>query len=185
MSLTFEGDGQTPLDEDDLEGLLPTWVATRADLNEVEQANIAAARALWLRRPSLSVLDDLELRKLHKDMFGDVWRWAGRHRTRETSIGVEPVGIAVALRNLVGDARVWLAADPLTAVARFHHRLVFIHAFPNGNGRHGRLASDVLAAAVGIPAPGWGSDRSAYLGALRHADATGEVGVLRGLLWPG
>nr|WP_114594931.1 mobile mystery protein B [Euzebya pacifica] len=183
MTLSFDGDGQTPLDAEDLEGLIPTWVTTRADLNEVEQANIAAARDRWMRRRSPDMLDDHELRRLHTDMFCDVWRWAGRQRTRETNIGVEPSRIAVDLRTLVGDTRFWLETDANSAVARFHHRLVQIHVFPNGNGRHGRLAADLLAKTNGLPPPRWGSDRKAYLDPLRHADTTGDITPLRQHMW--
>ncbi|CAN5459473.1 mobile mystery protein B [soil metagenome] len=182
--LSSDGDGQTPLDDDDVDGLIPTWVTTRADLNEAEQTNIALARAKWLHRPTLGVLDDSALRRLHADMFGRVWRWAGKHRVHETSIGIDPADISIGLRGLVEDAGYWIPGDRAEAVARFHHRLVLIHAFPNGNGRHGRLSADVLTAALGLPQPRWGSDRQAYLAALRRADVDGDVSQLVGLMWP-
>lgn len=186
MTLSFDGDGQTPLSADDTEGLIPPWVATLGDLNEVERTNIGRARVRWLgrgRRP-VSILDDQSLRRLHRDMFADVWRWAGRYRTRETSIGTDPLLIAVGVRELVGDAPYWLDQDTRSGVARFHHRLVRIHPFVNGNGRHGRLAADVLAVQAGVDVPRWMGERAEYLSALRHADATDDVGPLTDFMWP-
>lgn len=178
--LVPEGDGHTPLDPDDLAGLIPTWIATRGDLNEAETRNIAKAQR---RRPPTidQLLDDLYLRELHVAMFGEVWRWAGAYRRTETTIGIDPAEIAVAVRQLVEDVRVWIAADGYPAdeaAARFHHRLVAIHPFPNGNGRHGRAAADYCARGLGHPPFTWGSGlglsttdlRRAYRDALVAAD---------------
>lgn len=197
--LSFSGDGQTPLQPEDLDGLLPGWVTTRGDLDEVEQRNIATARHRWLqtRASNLDVLlDDGALRALHADMFGDVWRWAGHYRPRETSLGIEPTRIPGEVRKLCGDVASWLqhAEEPRAireGLARFHHRLVSIHPFRNGNGRHARLATDLLARAVDEPIPVWGahvpeSERvDAYLDALRAADRDpDELGPLMAFMWP-
>jgi len=176
------GDGHTPLDDDERRGLKLSYVSTRGELNEAEQAGILDA--VGRRPPPVDeLLDDRYLRRLHQTMFGRVWTWAGRYRRTETNIGVAPAEIAVAVRLLVDDARAWVADGPAPAAAddaavRFHHRLVSIHPFPNGNGRHSRLAADYLALGVGRPRFGWGlgsagsadEQRRRYLDALRCAD---------------
>jgi fido (protein-threonine AMPylation protein) len=102
--LAPEGDGQTALTDEDREGLLPSYIVTRGELNDAEQRNIAAA--IMRRRPPSSqrLLDDGYLRSLHRAMFGQVWAWAGQYRLRETNIGVDPLLIAVKVRDLVDDA---------------------------------------------------------------------------------
>jgi Fic-DOC domain mobile mystery protein B len=152
--MTFEilpiGDGHTALSDEDAEGLIPTYVSTRGELFEAEQRNIADA--LLRVAPTIDrLLDDSYLRRLHKSMFDQVWRWAGTYRVRETNIGIDPKEISTAVRNLVDDARTWidLSVDPDDVAVRFHHRLVSIHAFPNGNGRHGRIYADYLVQGIG------------------------------------
>lgn len=172
-------DGNTPIDEDEAVGIKLTWVRTRDDLNQAEAANILHARRA-IRSPALDeVLDDLWLRHLHRRMFGEVWDWAGTYRLSDRNIGIEWSEVPAAVRSLVQDARAWMGDDEQqTAVARFHHRLVAIHPFPNGNGRHSRAAADYLCNALGIPPPTWGALaytdtaplRTAYLAALRTAD---------------
>ncbi|MDZ7679850.1 MAG: mobile mystery protein B [Acidimicrobiales bacterium] len=173
------GDGNTPIDEDEAHGLKLTWVRTRGDLNEAEAANILDARRA-IRSPALDeVLDDLWLRQLHRRMFGDVWSWAGIYRLSDRNIGTDWTEVPAAVRRLIEDAHAWIRPDEQqTAVARFHHRLVAIHPFPNGNGRHSRAATDYLCNALGIASPTWGALtnadtaelRAAYLAALRTAD---------------
>lgn len=174
------GEGHTALTADDTVGLIPTSVSTRDQLNDAEERNIS--RAL-LRRPTgtAQLLDDKYLRDLHRAMFGDVWDWAGRYRLRETNIGVEPATISTAVRTLVADVRAWVdltSYDPDEVAVRFHHRLVSIHPFPNGNGRHGRVAADYLIGSLGGQRFTWGAGlhleisglRAAYLTGLRMAD---------------
>jgi Fic-DOC domain mobile mystery protein B len=172
-------DGNTPIDDDEALGLKLTWVRTRGDLNEAEAANILEARRA-IRSPKIDeVLDDLWLRQLHRRMFGDVWDWAGVYRLSDRNIGIDWTEVPAAVRNLVQDAQAWFGDDDQqSAVARFHHRLVAIHPFPNGNGRHSRAAADYLCNALGIAPPTWGARtyadtselRDAYLAALRTAD---------------
>lgn len=176
-----EGDGHTPLSPDDAAGLLPTYIATRGELYEAEQRNIASS--MLKRAPSTQqILDDKYLRDLHRAMLGDVWRWAGTYRIRETNLGIEPIQISGAVRNLVADARTWLEVDthkPDEVAVRFHHRLTVIHPFPNGNWRHARICADLLARSLDRPPFTWGMGlrvdvtglRTAYLAALRRADA--------------
>lgn len=172
-------DGTTPIDDDEARGLRLSWVRTRGDLNDAEAANILQARQA-IRSPSPNeVLDDLWLRRLHERMFGDVWSWAGTYRLSDRNIGINWAAIPAAVRALVEDCRTWIAfGDPKVSVARLHHRLVAIHPFPNGNGRHSRAAADHLSSALGLAPPTWGANtfndaselRSAYLHALRTAD---------------
>lgn len=177
--LLKRGDGHTELDPDDRVGLKPSWIRTRGDLNAAEQDNIAKALASLRQPASSTILDDLWLRALHARMFGEVWSWAGTYRSRTTNLGVEVTRIPTSVRNLVADAACWVQAgeEPVVLGARFHHALVAIHPFPNGNGRHGRAAAGLLVAAVGGPHLTWGRAyddpdhaRDAYLDALRQAD---------------
>ena len=175
-----EGDGQTALSHEDTEGLIPTHIATRGDLFEAEQRNIA--EALLRRPPTTSILlDDRFLRDLHGHMFGRVWTWAGRYRVRETNLGISPAEIGVAVRSLVDDTAAWIeyaTYGPDESAVRFHHRLVAIHPFRNGNGRHGRVAADYLALSLGRPRFPWGAGldvdtpslRLEYRTALQEAD---------------
>ncbi|MFN5463453.1 MAG: mobile mystery protein B, partial [Cyanobacteriota bacterium] len=139
--------GATPLDVDELEGLVPTHLVSRGQLNEWEQRNIESA-LLWLnrqRRPR--PLEEAWLRRLHREMFGQSWRWAGQYRGSDKSIGADWRQIRLQVPALLGDItyQVEHQVEPVDQIAiRFHHRLVSIHPFPNGNGRHARLSADVL-----------------------------------------
>jgi Fic-DOC domain mobile mystery protein B len=146
-----------------------------------EQANIAKG-ALWAsRQRRRDVLEEKFLRDLHKRMLGDVWSWAGAYRTTERNIGIPAWKIPAELRILLDDARLWVERsvfDPDELAVRFHHRLVAIHPFPNGNGRHARLAADLLVIRLGGNRFTWGSAslmktgemRMRYVAALRQAD---------------
>jgi Fic-DOC domain mobile mystery protein B len=188
-----EPDGATPLEEEEREGLRPSWIATRADLNEAEQDNLTQAR-LRLRRRRLTpqhLLDDHFVRQLHREMFGQVWRWAGTYRTTERNIGISPWEIPMAVRSLMADAVFWTTGDqPMPvddAAVRLHHRLVAIHPFPNGNGRHARELTDLLLQAQKAELFSWGrgsltdagATRAAYIAALRSADAHDYEPLLR------
>lgn len=181
--------GATPLSPEDEAGLIPN-LATKADLNEFEAVNIAAG-ALWAVR-SRRIRNDFPnvtaLMLLHKRMFDRTWRWAGKFRRVDTNIGIDWHNIAAELHNLCENVRAQLeyGAYPIDEIAaRFHHELVAIHPFPNGNGRHARLAADLLLAQYGRPPFSWGQaslvmagdTRSAYIHALQQADA-GLIGPL-------
>jgi Fic-DOC domain mobile mystery protein B len=157
-------------------------VSTRGELNAWEQLNIAKA-VDWLRRrrPAESILNIDVLRELHRRMFSDTWNWAGRFRWTLKNIGVPPEAIAEQTYNLLADARYWIERGSFPADeigCRFHHRLVAIHPFPNGNGRHARLLTDALLREMKVPAFTWGSGsiddrgevRDRYIRALRSAD---------------
>jgi Fic-DOC domain mobile mystery protein B len=175
-----DDDAATPLEPEERLQLIPTYITTRAQLNEAEQINITAADE-WAFGRKRDVLSEAFLLNLHKRMFGKVWRWAGTIRTTERNIGVQAYRIGVELRTLLDDVRYWIdnATYPPDEIAvRFHHRLVWIHPFANGNGRHARLAADLLVIALGLPRFTWGSanlvtaaaTRAAYVAALRAAD---------------
>ena len=179
-----EPEGATPLDPDEINGLKFAHITTRGELDELEQANITEGLRWLSRRRSGDVLTDDFVRALHKRLFGEVWDWAGTYRLREKNIGIEPYQISMQLRILLDDARFWAennTFDPLEAGARFHHRMVQIHPFPNGNGRHARIATDIYLSDYFGHAPiKWASGfdlqadnnrREAYIAVLRSADA--------------
>ena len=163
-------------------GLIPTWIVTRDDLNRAERANIAKGLR-WARRGRFNVLDPDDLLTLHKRMYGDVWRWAGKPRQSEKNIGRgDWWALREHLHHLLGNIRAQVddaARDPDQIAIDFHHQLVAIHVFPNGNGRHARLAADLLAERLGRPVFSWGRTdlvnvgdaRAAYVAALKDADA--------------
>ncbi len=178
-----EPDGATPLDPDERQGLLYDHVITRGELDELEQANIEQGIVWAMRQRRADIFDDAFIRRLHKRLFGDVWAWAGRYRLTEKNIGVEPRQISVQLRILLGDARYWAehaVYPPLEAAARYHHRLAQIHPFSNGNGRHARIATDIMLERVyrhpriewagGFDFQADNARRMIYVAALRAAD---------------
>lgn len=174
-------DGATPLDPDEVRGLLLSHITSRAELDRWEQENIAAAE-MWALRRVPDILTDGFIRRLHKRMFGTVWRWAGDFRTTGKNIGVPAWQIAGELRNLCADCAIWVergAFSPDEIAVRFHHRLTVIHPFPNGNGRHARLMTDILLIhLLKQQRFSWGSGnlvnagdcRQQYINALRTAD---------------
>ena len=175
-----QDDAATPLGEEEKEGLIPSYITLRAELNEAEQANILQAGE-WAFKRKRDVLNERFLNDLHKRMYGRVWRWAGRYRQTGKNIGVDAYRIPMELRQLMDDCRFWVGHDsgePDEIAARFHHRLVWIHAYPNGNGRHARLATDLLLTALGRERFTWGrvnlvdpsKTRRDYVAALRAAD---------------
>jgi Fic-DOC domain mobile mystery protein B len=174
------GGGATLLTAEERDGLIPTHVALRGELNELEQQNIADADS-WAFARKRNVLDEAFLRGLHRRMFNRVWRWAGQYRTTERNLGVASYRIQPELRQAIDDALYWsehqtYAPDELAV--RFHHRLVFVHPFPSGNGRWSRLAADVLIVRQSGFRFTWGSVslqaagdvRRAYIQALHAAD---------------
>jgi Fic-DOC domain mobile mystery protein B len=177
-------DGQTPLDEDEKEGLLIQSIATRGELDEFEQQNIedTIQWSLTRRFKSEQILSKSFIQELHKRMYRNVWRWAGEYRKTNKNIGVDKLEIPIALRSLIDDASYWLENniyDPEEFAIRFKHRLVSIHCFPNGNGRHSRMIADIIVENIfQQPVFSWGSrnlsdekeSREKYLLTLRKAD---------------
>lgn len=173
--------GATPLDADELASLIPDHITTQGELNEWEQLNIAQGDN-WARKQRKEILNEGFVRQLHKQMFGETWKWAGEFRKSHKNIGVAWHTISVELKKLLDDAHYQIehASYPPNEIAvRFHHRLVAIHPFPNGNGRHARLMADLLVQRLGQPRFTWGSrslvdaseTRQRYIAALQAADA--------------
>lgn len=175
--------GATPLDPNELNGLKHKHITTQAELDELEQANIQSG-LIWLGRQRADVLTDSFAVDLHKQLFGDVWEWAGSFRKTGKNVDfVDAVQIPIELRTLMDDARYWAdhkTYSPIEAAVRLHHRLTQIHPFPNGNGRHSRIIADAMLERVyGAQAIDWagGYDlqkindrRDAYIAALKAAD---------------
>ncbi len=173
--------GATPLDPDEAAGLIPSHITNHGQLNEWELVNILEGERWAFARRRVNLLDSDFIRRLHKRMFGDTWRWAGMFRTTEKNIGIEPLRIQPALRDLCEDVKAQLDHEsyPLDEIAaRFSHRMVAIHPFANGNGRLSRTMADLLLVQYGAERFTWGADnlvadggaRQRYLDALRAAD---------------
>jgi Fic-DOC domain mobile mystery protein B len=181
MTAPFHADTDaTPLTPTERDELIPTHVTLRSELNELEQQNIAEADG-WAFSRKRNVLNEGFLRGLHRRMFNRVWRWAGNYRTTDRNFGVAPYLIQPELLQTIQDAQYWVdhqsyEADELAV--RYHHRLVTVHPFPNGNGRWSRMAADLLIVQPGKPRFTWGSAnlkadgdvRQVYIDALHAAD---------------
>lgn len=187
----FDGpEGSTLVEEDQKPSLINPAISTRSELDGAEQSNIIKA-TLWLDLTNIRTEDLLTQRQfqfIHTKMFEDVWHWAGEFRTRETNIGVNPREIPFKIVDLCRDLQAMLADTTDSKFSkneiaiRFHHKLVLIHPFVNGNGRHSRLVTDKLLTNIGERKFTWGistypereSLRAAYLSALRVADSQFE-----------
>ena len=175
-------EGATPLDADEAQGLLLSHITNRGELDRWEQENISEAEAWAFRRKPKDILTIGFIKRMHKRMFGNVWRWAGESRNSGKNIGVAAWQIDTDLQNLCADCATWIeygTYPPDEIAARFHHRLTAIHPFPNGNGRHARLMTDTLLVhLLGQPRFTWGSGnlvnaddcRQQYINSLRAAD---------------
>jgi len=165
-------DGATPIDPDEAAGLKLPHITTRGELDRWEQENIIHAIA-WLDKTNpKDILNESFVRALHHRMFDEVWIWAGRFRKSDKNIGGPWFQVPISVRALCDDAELWveLKSEPPTDIAvRFHHRLVSIHPFPNGNGRHARLMTDLLLEnRLGEARFTWGSEDLSKAGTVRH-----------------
>lgn len=189
--LAPQDDGGTELSGEEKEGLIPSYITLRRELNEAEQANNLAGQEWGFSRQH-NVLNETFLKNLHKRMYGNVWKWAGHYRSTGKNIGVDAYRIPTELRQLLEDCRYWIenrtyGRDEIAA--RFHHRLVSIHCYPNGNGRHARLAADLLLKTMGQERFSWGGKnlvndgetRKRYITALQKADRH-DIGPLLGFV---
>jgi Fic-DOC domain mobile mystery protein B len=183
--------GQTKLSEEEKEGLIPAYITTNAELNYFDQTNISEA-LLWLisQKPTTeNIIEVSFIIRLHKKMYGDTWKWAGSFRTTNKNIGISWTKIPLELKKLMDDAHFWVnnkVYEPAEIAIRVKHRIVSIHCFPNGNGRHSRILADtIIQKGFGLPKFTWGADaysnqtslRKAYINALREAD-TGSIASL-------
>lgn len=177
-------EGQTPLDESEKEGLLIKTITTHGELDEHEQLNIEKA-VKWTIQTKLSpekILTEEFIKSLHKRMLGDVWAWAGEFRKSQKNIGVNWIKIGIELKSLLDDTKYWIenkTYPPDETAIRFKHRLVNIHCFPNGNGRHSRIMADIIIESVfGKEAFTWNHSnmvkadetRKKYIDAIREGD---------------
>lgn len=146
-------DGQTPLDESEKGGLKIRTITTQGELDEFEQLNIEKAIEWTIStklRPDI-ILTEKFIKDLHKKMYGDVWKWAGQFRKTEKNIGISWTQIGVELKNLLDDTKYWVeykTYPPEEIAIRFKHRIVSIHCFPNGNGRHSRMIADIIMESI-------------------------------------
>ena len=177
-------DGQTPIDEGEKKGLLIKTITTLGELDEHEQLNIEKAVQWILQRKLKSdkILTENFIKSIHKKMFDNVWTWAGKFRKSEKNIGVEWSKISVELRCLLDDTRYWIenkTYSPDEIAIRFKHRLVNIHCFPNGNGRHARIMADIIIESIfGKEVFSWHNSnlvkadiiRKKYINAIREGD---------------
>ncbi len=183
-------EGATPIDPDEAEGLLLTHITTRGELDRWEQDNIIEALAWLDRARPTDILNEPFTKELHQRMFGNVWKWAGQFRHSDKTIGGPWHQVPTSLSNLCDDTRLWMGLQEESADemgVRFHHRLVSIHPFPNGNGRHARLMTDILLENVlKCPRFTWGSknlsksgnERHRYIAALQAADMHNYTALL-------
>lgn len=185
MGLELEyHDGQTPIDEDEKKGLLIKSITTNGELNEHEQLNIENA-VEWIIQTKFNpdkILTEQFIKKVHKKMFIDVWKWAGEFRKSGKNIGVEWINIGIELKYLLDDTKYWIdnkIYSPDEIAIRFKHRLVKIHCFPNGNGRHSRIMADIIIESVfGKDIFTWNSSnmikpdetRKKYIAAVKEGD---------------
>jgi Fic-DOC domain mobile mystery protein B len=183
-------DACTAINLDDTAALKPN-LATQRELDQWEYQNILEARAWALATKRLKDTDPFSepyIRELHRRMFNRTWRWAGKYRRRNTNLGISYTQIVEQLGQLLGNAKYWIdnkTCDLDEAAVRFHHEMVSIHPFQNGNGRHARLLADVVATKFGRDSFSWGFGniteagvvRESYITALKAADK-GDISEL-------
>lgn len=179
--------GATPIDADELAALIPQYITTQHELNVVEGKNILKAEKWAIKKKE--ILSDIFVKKLHEHMFNETWKWAGEFRKSEKNIGVTWEKIPVAVKELCENVKYQLKYDVYSKdeiVVRFHHKLTYIHPFPNGNGRHARIMADLLIMSIGEKRFSWGPEqeiakdgtrRKYYIEALQMADQ-GDVSQL-------
>lgn len=183
LNLKYE-EGQTPLDEEEKEWILIKTITTQKDLDEFEQLNIEKAIE-WTIHTNLTldkILSEKFIKDLHTKMYGDVWKWAGEFRKSDKNIGVKWAQIGIELKTLIDDTKYWIknkTYPPEEVSIRFKHRIVAIHCFPNGNGRHSRMMADIIIEFIfGKEIFTWhqsnmvkgGETRKKYIATLRAAD---------------
>lgn len=182
MDIFEADDNSTPLTADEKDGLKLKWITLRSELNEVEARNIAQAQIWLINSKNKDIFSASFLCMLHKKMFGEVWKWAGIFRTTERNIGVAPYQIPIKLMQLFEDVKYWIENKTYSnheIAVHFHHKLVQIHPFPNGNGRISRLMADIIFQKLEGKTLYWGNTnlvnvsevRKKYINALRKADA--------------
>ena len=179
-------EGATPLDLDEIQGLLIDTITTQGELNFAEQQSLIESSKWIFETNHKNILTDQFFKNLHKKMFQSVWAWAGKYRTTNKNIGVEPYKISTEIKKLCDDCEYWIKNKTYEwneIAARFHHKVVWIHPFANGNGRFSRILTDILLKKYQQPALSWGRNtfskddfssesklRTEYILSLREAD---------------
>ena len=183
LNLNYK-DGQTPLEKEEKEGLKIKSITTQGELDEFEQLNIekAVEWTIYSKIKPENILTEKFIKNLHKKMYGDVWKWAGEFRKTDKNIGISWTKIGIELKKLLEDTKYWIenkTFSPEEIAIRFKHRIVEIHCFPNGNGRHSRMMADIIIESVfGKELFSWHKSnmvradetRKEYIIALREAD---------------
>lgn len=185
MGLEFQySDGQTPIDEEEKAGLKIKSITTQGELDEFEQLNIekAVEWTIHANLKSKNILSEKFIKDLHRRMYSDVWNWAGEFRRSEKNIGIKWTRISIELKKLIDDTEFWINEGKMSAeeiALRFKHRIVSIHCFPNGNGRHSRMMADIIMESIfGKDIFTWhqsnmvnaNTTRKQYISALKKAD---------------
>ena len=180
--------GQTPLEEEEKEGLVVKHITNKKELDEFEQHNIEKA-VEWTMGKRLTignVLNEGFVLDLHKRMFGEVWKWAGKFRTSDKNIGIDKLLIPTHLYQLNEDCKYWIenkTYEPDELAIVYMHRIVSIHPFAIGNGRHSRLMADIIIEKLlGGKLFTWGkvnlyqncNERTNYIDSIKLAD-TGNI----------
>ena len=193
MGLEFNHlEGQTVLDEDEKDGLKIKSISTQGELDEFEQLNIEKAVEWTIRKKfkEENILTEKFIKDLHKRMYGEVWKWAGEFRKSNKNIGIDWTGISTSLKSLLDDTKYWIEFKTFSSeeiAIRFKHRIVSIHCFPNGNGRHSRLMADIIIESIfDEEIFSWNKSnmvkaneiRKEYISALKEADD----GMIRSLI---
>ncbi len=181
-------EGETPID---LSHLLDKSIRTREQLNNAEAANILKPIVKYLgARPSkkLAPFDLNWFKQLHKEMFCDVWSFAGKFRREDLNMGIKWQNVQTELYKLEGDIAFWVeneTFETLETAVRIHFQAVYIHPFSNGNGRWSRLLGNIFLKQNDHPLVVWpeetigteSSIRGLYLAAVKKAD-TGDLSDL-------
>lgn len=182
------GDGQTSIDEEEREDLIPFWITNNRQLNRLEQENINAAMSTFYKKklPIKKILTISLVKNLHKKVFDRVWKWAGEFRKTDKNIGVTKNEIITSTYILFGDVNFWISKKIFSKdeiVIRCKHRLVSIHPFVNGGGRDSRVFADMLIRSLGSDTFSWGSSiskaRQSYLSALRKSDKNDYTDLIK------
>jgi Fic-DOC domain mobile mystery protein B len=178
--LPQQADDATLVPADKRADLIPSHITLRSELNALEQDNILSA-SIWALQRRHNPVSESFARKLHRRMFRKVWRWAGQFRTTNTNLGVDRTLIQPRLYEVLDNTHFWVentTFPPDEIAVRFHHALVSVHPFTDGNGRWSRLMADVLASRLDRPRLTWGGGdlseagemRSKYMATLKAAD---------------
>lgn len=187
-------EGATPLDKNEIQGLIPNYITLQSELDTLEHENILKAKEWLLKEKTKNKLDEIFVRKLHEKMFGDVWKWAGKYRRSEKSIGIFWQNVPTEVKKLCDDVAYWIEHKSYSwdeIGVRLHWKLVSIHPFSNGNGRHARIFTDAILSANEQHPFTWGRNlfkgeigrtgeiRKAYIEALKECDKKNYAPLLK------